>query len=71
MSLEWTLTCNTVVPGSTQTLWSSTKTSIFSGALAGVDAVVRIVNLIGILPLLAAIAFANEARNILFSFKQK
>lgn len=34
-------TCNTVVPGSTQTLCSSTNTSIFSGALAGVVAVAR------------------------------
>lgn len=31
-------TCKTVVPGSTKTLWSSTKTSIFSGTLAGVAA---------------------------------
>lgn len=28
------LTCRTVVPGSTNTLWSSTNTSIFSGAFA-------------------------------------
>lgn len=35
------ITCKTVVPGSTITLFPSTNTSIFSGALATLVAVVR------------------------------
>lgn len=35
------ITCKTVVPGSTNTLCSSTNTSIFSGSFAGVVADVR------------------------------